>query len=99
MRLKNGLLLSDYDVERNWIWPFAEPRRYKVKRLAFCLPSTALASLFGVGMLRAVGPSLAQQGVGNALADPFIELHDSPGTIIAVPCVLRETAEVSERLP
>lgn len=33
-------------------------------------------------LLRAIGPSLAQQGVAGTLADPFLELHDSSGAII-----------------
>ena len=32
---------------------------------------------------RAIGPSLANSGVRNALADPVLELHDSHGTLIA----------------
>jgi len=34
-------------------------------------------------MLRAIGPSLAPQGVAGTLADPFLELHDSTGATIA----------------
>ena len=34
-------------------------------------------------LLRAIGPSLTQYGVANALADPVIELHDSSGALIA----------------
>lgn len=34
-------------------------------------------------MLRAIGPSLAQSGIAGALSDPFLELHDSTGAIIA----------------
>ena len=33
--------------------------------------------------LRALGPSLSGAGVADALADPFLELHDSNGDIIA----------------
>ena len=33
--------------------------------------------------LRAIGPSLADSGVGDALADPFLELHDSNGVVLA----------------
>ena len=33
-------------------------------------------------LLRAIGPSLAQQGIAGTLADPFLELHDSSGAII-----------------
>jgi hypothetical protein len=34
-------------------------------------------------MLRALGPSLAEAGVLNALADPTLELHDAQGAVIA----------------
>jgi PKD repeat protein len=34
-------------------------------------------------MLRAIGPSLAQSGIAGTLPDPFLELHDSTGAIIA----------------
>ena len=34
-------------------------------------------------ILRAIGPSLGQLGIPNALADPFLELHDSTGGIVA----------------
>jgi len=34
-------------------------------------------------MLRAIGPSLLQAGVTEALADPTLELHDSSGAMIA----------------
>jgi hypothetical protein len=34
-------------------------------------------------MIRAIGPSLAQFGVNNALTDPTLELHDSSGATIA----------------
>ncbi len=32
---------------------------------------------------RAIGPSLAQAGVTNALADPTLELHDASGALLA----------------
>ena len=35
-------------------------------------------------LLRAIGPSLAQEGVTGALADPYLELHDSSGAIIGL---------------
>jgi uncharacterized delta-60 repeat protein len=35
-------------------------------------------------LLRAIGPSLANFGVANALADPVLELHDSNGGLIAI---------------
>jgi hypothetical protein len=34
-------------------------------------------------LVRAIGPSLAAQGVSNPLADPTLELHDSNGATIA----------------
>jgi hypothetical protein len=34
-------------------------------------------------MIRAIGPSLSQFGVTNALSDPTLELHDSSGATIA----------------
>jgi hypothetical protein len=34
-------------------------------------------------VVRAIGPSLTQSGVANALADPMLELHDSNGALIA----------------
>ena len=34
-------------------------------------------------LLRALGPSLTANGVENALADPFIEVHNSDGELIA----------------
>jgi hypothetical protein len=34
-------------------------------------------------LLRAIGPSLAQQGLTGLLEDPVLELHDSDGNIIA----------------
>ncbi len=34
-------------------------------------------------MLRAIGPSLARQGVTGSLADPVLELHDATGATIA----------------
>jgi hypothetical protein len=34
-------------------------------------------------VVRAIGPSLTQAGVANALADPKLELHDGNGTTIA----------------
>ena len=33
--------------------------------------------------LRAIGPSLANSGVSGALVDPFLELHDSNGVLLA----------------
>ena len=33
--------------------------------------------------LRAIGPSLAALGVTDALVDPFLELHDSNGAVVA----------------
>jgi hypothetical protein len=34
-------------------------------------------------ILRAIGPSLAASGIGNPLADPVLDLHDSTGAIVA----------------
>jgi Tol biopolymer transport system component len=34
-------------------------------------------------IVRAIGPSLTQYGIANALADPMLELHDSNGNTIA----------------
>jgi uncharacterized protein GlcG (DUF336 family) len=34
-------------------------------------------------IIRAIGPSLTQFGIGNALADPTLELHDQTGALIA----------------
>lgn len=34
-------------------------------------------------IVRAIGPSLGQSGVGNLLADPTLELHDQTGALIA----------------
>ena len=34
-------------------------------------------------LLRAVGPSLAGQGVNGALADPTLEVHDQNGALVA----------------
>ncbi|HEY3663229.1 MAG TPA: plastocyanin/azurin family copper-binding protein [Chthoniobacterales bacterium] len=33
-------------------------------------------------LIRALGPSLTQQGVSNALADPTLELHDANGALV-----------------
>ena len=33
--------------------------------------------------MRAIGPSLTQRGVPNALQDPTLDLHDGNGAIIA----------------
>jgi hypothetical protein len=34
-------------------------------------------------VVRAIGPSLTQFGIANALSDPFLELHDASGTLIS----------------
>ncbi|HSH37792.1 MAG TPA: hypothetical protein VK993_03320, partial [Chthoniobacterales bacterium] len=34
-------------------------------------------------VVRALGPSLAESGVSNALADPTVELYDSNGAVLA----------------
>ena len=33
-------------------------------------------------IVRAIGPSLAQYGITDPLADPFLELHDANGALI-----------------
>lgn len=59
-------------------------------RLAVGLGDHVAISGFIVGgtgtkkvMLRAIGPSLSQSGITGPLADPFLELHDQTGAIIA----------------
>ncbi len=42
-------------------------------------PSNAAASRM---LIRAIGPSLANSGVNNPLADPTLELHNSNGTLL-----------------
>lgn len=34
-------------------------------------------------MVRAIGPSLSSNGISNVLADPFLELRDSSGVVVA----------------
>ena len=34
-------------------------------------------------IVRAIGPTLAANGVSHSLADPFLELRDSNGTLVA----------------
>ena len=41
------------------------------------------ALLNNVVVVRALGPSLSQAGVTNALSDPVLELHDASGALIA----------------
>lgn len=43
-------------------------------------PSTASSSAV---VVRALGPSLGSMGVTGALSDPYLELHDSNGTLLA----------------
>lgn len=45
----------------------------------FILQGTASATL----VLRAIGPSLIPLGINGALADPFLELHDASGALLA----------------
>lgn len=45
----------------------------------FILQGTTSSTL----VLRAIGPSLAARGVNDALEDPFIQLFDSSGTLLA----------------
>lgn len=47
----------------------------------FIVGGNALAN--NAVVVRAIGPSLAQAGVTNPLADPTLELHDSGGALIA----------------
>jgi hypothetical protein len=42
------------------------------------------SSVNGDVIVRAIGPSLANQGIANPLADPTLELHDSNGVLIRV---------------
>jgi hypothetical protein len=44
-------------------------------------------------VLRGLGPSLAQSGVANALADPTLDLYDSSGNLIASNDNWRDTQE------
>jgi len=59
-------------------------------RLQVGLADHAAISGFIVGgtglkrvMLRAIGPSLTQVGITGPLSDPFLELHDATGAVIA----------------
>jgi sugar lactone lactonase YvrE len=45
----------------------------------FILQGTAPATL----VLRAIGPSLTPLGISGALTDPFLELHDASGALLA----------------
>jgi autotransporter-associated beta strand protein len=46
-------------------------------------------------IVRAIGPSLTQFGIANALADPTLELHNSSGTIIAFNNDWQDTDQVA----
>ena len=46
-------------------------------------------------IVRALGPSLAQSGVPNALGDPTVELHDSQGTVLAFNDDWQDTNQVA----
>jgi hypothetical protein len=46
-------------------------------------------------IVRAIGPSLAELGVANALADPTLELHDGNGATLAFNNDWRDTAETA----
>jgi hypothetical protein len=46
-------------------------------------------------LIRAIGPSLTGKGVAGALEDPFLELHDYDGTIIATNDNWRSTQEAA----
>lgn len=44
-------------------------------------------------LFRAIGPSLANFGVSNALGDPVLQLHDGNGSLIAINYDWRDTQE------
>ena len=44
-------------------------------------------------IVRAIGPSLANFGITNALQDPFLELHDANGALITSNDNWRSTQE------
>jgi|GEM_PF-1022447 len=46
-------------------------------------------------IVRAIGPSLTQFGIANALADPTLQLHNSDGAVIAFNNDWRDTAETA----
>ena len=46
-------------------------------------------------IVRAIGPSLTQFGIANALADPTLELHNSNGAVIAFNNDWRDTDQVA----
>ena len=46
-------------------------------------------------IVRAIGPSLTQFGIANALADPTLELHDGNGAMIAFNNDWRDNAEAA----
>jgi autotransporter-associated beta strand protein len=46
-------------------------------------------------IIRAIGPSLSQFGVANALADPTLELHNTNGAIIAFNNDWRDTERIA----
>jgi hypothetical protein len=45
-------------------------------------------------IVRAIGPSLTQHGITNALADPTLELHDPNGTLLASNDNWKDTQQV-----
>ena len=47
-------------------------------------------------ILRAIGPSLAANGVTNVLTDPVMELHDSTGKVIASNDDWRDSAQAAQ---
>ena len=49
----------------------------------------------GTVLLRAIGPSLTQFGVSNALSDPTLELHDGTGALIASDDNWKETQQAA----
>jgi hypothetical protein len=47
-------------------------------------------------IVRAIGPSLSRSGVTNVLSDPFLEIHDSGGNIIASNDDWHDSAQASQ---
>ena len=58
----------------------------------FIVGGNALAN--NAVIVRTIGPSLAQAGVTNALADPVLEVHDASGGLIASNDDWQDTQEV-----
>ena len=49
-------------------------------------------------IVRALGPSLTQSGVPNALADPTLELHNAQGAVIAFNKLSSEVSKIETKL-